>query len=68
MFYRFLSINGVSIGFNGFHCCPWFSHVSKSSSILISWLVPPHIKSSTSLLLGNLCGDHDKFAESKILM
>jgi hypothetical protein len=24
-----LSLNGVSIGFNGFRCCPWFSHASK---------------------------------------
>jgi hypothetical protein len=28
-----LSLNGVSIWFNGFDCCPWFSHVSKSSTI-----------------------------------
>jgi hypothetical protein len=34
------------------------SEVSKSSSILISWLVPPHIKYHTSLLPNNPCGDH----------
>jgi hypothetical protein len=54
-----ISINGVSMGFNGLCCCPWFSHVSKSSSILISWLVPPHIKSHTNLLPDNLHGDHE---------
>jgi hypothetical protein len=32
LFYQFLSLNGVSIEFNGFRCCPWFSHVSTSSS------------------------------------
>jgi hypothetical protein len=46
-----LSLNGISIWFNGFDCCPWFSHVSKSSSILISWLVPPHIKYRINLWL-----------------
>jgi hypothetical protein len=46
-----LSLNGISIWFNGFDCCPWFSHVSKSSSILISWLVPPHIKYRIDLWL-----------------
>jgi hypothetical protein len=54
-----VSINGISIWFNGCCCCPWFSDVSKSSSILISWLVPPHTKSRTSLLPDNLHGDHE---------
>jgi hypothetical protein len=34
-------------------------------SILISWLVHPHIKSHASLLPDNLRGEHDKFVESK---
>jgi hypothetical protein len=37
------------------------SHVSLKAqqSILISWLVPPHIKFRTSLLPNNLHGDHE---------
>jgi hypothetical protein len=54
-----VSINGLSIWFNGCCCCPWFSDVSKISSILISWLVPPHTKSGTRLLPDNLHGDHE---------
>jgi hypothetical protein len=47
MFY----LNSVSLWFNGLYCCPWFSHVSKSLSISISWLVPPHIKYRINLWL-----------------
>jgi hypothetical protein len=53
-----LSLNDISIWFNGCWCCLWFSDVSKSSSILISWLVPPHIKYHTSLLPDNLRVNH----------
>ena len=53
-----LSLSSVSIWFNGCCCYLWFSDVSKSSSILISWLVPPHIKYHTSLLPDNLRINH----------
>jgi hypothetical protein len=39
-------------------CYLWISHVSKSLSISISWLVPPHIKSRTNLWPDNPRDDH----------
>jgi hypothetical protein len=47
MFY----LNTVSMWIN--ECCYylWISHVSKSLSISISWLVPPHIKYRINLWL-----------------
>jgi hypothetical protein len=39
-----LSLNGISMWSNGCCCYLWISHVSKSLSILISWLVPPPIR------------------------
>jgi hypothetical protein len=53
-----LSIDSVSIWFNGCCCSLWISHVSKSWSVSISWLVPPHIKYHTSVLPDNLHVDH----------
>jgi hypothetical protein len=54
------SLNGISMWINGFRCCPWFSHVSKSSTIyfLISWSVHPHIKSRANIWSDNLHVDH----------
>jgi hypothetical protein len=49
--YQFLSLNDISMWINGCCCYLWISHVSKSLSILISWLVPPHIKYCINLWL-----------------
>jgi hypothetical protein len=46
-----LSLSSGSNWFNGLCCWLKFSHVSKSSSILISWLVPPHIEYRINLWL-----------------
>jgi hypothetical protein len=44
---------------NGWCCCYfWISPVSKSSSILISWVVPPHIHSRINLWPNNLRVNH----------
>jgi hypothetical protein len=58
LFYQFLSLNDISKWINGCCCYLWFSHVSTSSSILISWLVRPHIKSRANIWSDNLHVDH----------
>jgi hypothetical protein len=39
-----LSLNDISMWINWCCCYLWITHVSKSLSISISWLVHPHIK------------------------
>jgi hypothetical protein len=46
-----LSLSGISMWINGCCCYLWISHVSKSLSISILWLVPPHIKYCINLWL-----------------
>jgi hypothetical protein len=60
-----VSLNSVSIWFNGFLLLSLVLSCLYKFLNLISWLPPSHIKSCVNLWFNNLRGDHDKFAELK---
>jgi hypothetical protein len=55
-----LSINSVSIWFNGFCCCLQFSHVSASCHSWSHGCFPHHIQSYTNLWPDNLRDVHKR--------
>jgi hypothetical protein len=58
-----LSLNDISMWINGCCCYLWISHVSKSLSISISWLIPPRIKYRIDLWLDNPHDDQKRVYE-----